>query len=121
MGGIHEAPKVKTYEDENRRLWISPIGEIEVDDDGKPVMVQVYDKPDAYTARWLASRLPHTEEFHDKQPETALSPADDPISTEIPAYGEQEQSAYNGHFECTCYHPPPHFRWEAAGERCGAR
>jgi hypothetical protein len=26
-------------------------------------------------------------------------------STEIPAYGEQEQSAYNGHFESTCYHP----------------
>ncbi len=26
-------------------------------------------------------------------------------STEIPVYGEQEQSAYNGHFEPTCYHP----------------
>ena len=26
-------------------------------------------------------------------------------STEIPDYGEQEQSAYNGHFESTCYHP----------------
>ena len=26
-------------------------------------------------------------------------------STEIPVYGEQEQSAYNGHFESTCYHP----------------
>jgi Transposase DDE domain group 1 len=26
-------------------------------------------------------------------------------STEIPVYGEQERSAYNGHFECTCYHP----------------
>ena len=25
--------------------------------------------------------------------------------TEIPVYGEQEQSAYNGHFESTCYHP----------------
>jgi hypothetical protein len=24
-------------------------------------------------------------------------------STEIPVYGEQEQSAYNGHFESTCY------------------
>ena len=28
----------------------------------------------------------------------------DPDSTEIPVYGEQEQSAYNGHFESTCYH-----------------
>jgi hypothetical protein len=25
--------------------------------------------------------------------------------TEIPVYGRQEQSAYNGHFESTCYHP----------------
>ena len=26
-------------------------------------------------------------------------------STEIPVYGQQEQSACNGHFETTCYHP----------------
>ena len=26
-------------------------------------------------------------------------------STDIPVYGNQEQSAYNGHFESTCYHP----------------
>ncbi len=26
-------------------------------------------------------------------------------STEISVYGQQEQSAYNGHFESTCYHP----------------
>jgi len=26
-------------------------------------------------------------------------------STEIPVYGQQEDSAYNGHFESTCYHP----------------
>ena len=26
-------------------------------------------------------------------------------STEIPVYGNQENSAYNGHFESTCYHP----------------
>jgi hypothetical protein len=26
-------------------------------------------------------------------------------STEVPVYGQQEQSAYNGHFESTCYHP----------------
>ena len=25
-------------------------------------------------------------------------------STEIPVYGQQEPSAYNGHFESTCYH-----------------
>jgi hypothetical protein len=26
-------------------------------------------------------------------------------STEVPVYGRQEQSAYNGHFESNCYHP----------------
>jgi hypothetical protein len=26
-------------------------------------------------------------------------------STEIPVYGQQEQSTYNGHFGSTCYHP----------------
>ena len=26
-------------------------------------------------------------------------------STESPAYGEQEESAYNGHFGLKCYHP----------------
>ena len=26
-------------------------------------------------------------------------------NTEIPVYGEQENSAYNGHFESTCYQP----------------
>ena len=26
-------------------------------------------------------------------------------STEVPVYGEQEQSAYNGYFEFTCFHP----------------
>ncbi len=26
-------------------------------------------------------------------------------STEIPVYGQQEHSAYKGHFESTCYHP----------------
>jgi hypothetical protein len=26
-------------------------------------------------------------------------------STEIPVYGQQEHSTYNGHFESTCYHP----------------
>ena len=26
-------------------------------------------------------------------------------STEVPVHGEQEQSAYNGYFESTCFHP----------------
>jgi len=30
----------------------------------------------------------------------------DTDSTEIPMYGQQEQSAYKGHFGSSCYHPP---------------
>src|ERR1700680_156117 len=36
-------------------------------------------------------------------------------STEIPVYGQQEQSAYNGHFESTCYHPLLLFNREGDG------
>jgi hypothetical protein len=32
-------------------------------------------------------------------------------STEIPVHGQQENSAYNGHFESTCYHPLLLFNW----------
>ena len=33
------------------------------------------------------------------------APELDMDSSESPTYGEQEGSAYNGHFSCTCYHP----------------
>ena len=26
-------------------------------------------------------------------------------SSESPVHGQQEGAAYNGHFECVCYHP----------------
>jgi len=42
-------------------------------------------------------------------------------STEITVSGEQEQSAYNGHFESTCYHPLLLFNREGdcLGPSCG--
>jgi hypothetical protein len=36
-------------------------------------------------------------------------------STEIPVHGRQERSAYNGHFESTCYHPLLLFNREGDG------
>jgi hypothetical protein len=60
-------------------------------------------------------------------------------SSESPTYGEQEGSAYNGHFGCTCYHPlrvqparrcravrlaiweRPQRRWLARGVGAGGR
>jgi hypothetical protein len=39
-------------------------------------------------------------------------------SSESPSYGEQEGSAYNGHFGCTCYHPLFCFNQFGGLERC---
>ena len=42
-------------------------------------------------------------------------------SSESPTYGEQEGSAYNGHFGCTCYHPLFVFNQLSYVERCALR
>jgi hypothetical protein len=38
-----------------------------------------------------------------------------------PTFGEQEGSAYNGHFGCMCYHPPFVFNQFGDLERCALR
>jgi Transposase DDE domain group 1 len=42
-------------------------------------------------------------------------------SSESPTYGEQEGSAYNGHFACSCYHPLFVFNQFGDVERCALR
>src|SRR5713226_6312912 len=42
-------------------------------------------------------------------------------SSESATYGEQEGSAYNGHFGCTCYHPLFVFNQLGDLERCALR
>src|SRR5260370_31747844 len=42
-------------------------------------------------------------------------------SSESPTYGEQEGSAYNGHFGCTCFHPLFVFNQFGDVERCALR
>ena len=42
-------------------------------------------------------------------------------SSESPTYGEQEGSAYNGHFACSCYHPLFVFNQFGDVERCVLR
>src|SRR6516162_4647231 len=42
-------------------------------------------------------------------------------SSESPTYGEQEGSAYNGHFGCSCYHPVFVFNQLGDLERCALR
>jgi Transposase DDE domain group 1 len=41
-------------------------------------------------------------------------------SSVSPTYGEQEGTTYNGHFECTCYHPLFVFNRDDV-ERCALR
>ena len=40
-------------------------------------------------------------------------------STELPVHGQQEGSAFNGHFESTCYHPLLLFNreWDGLGAK----
>jgi hypothetical protein len=43
------------------------------------------------------------DKVHERRPPMRI--VLDMDSSESPTYGEQEGSAYNGHFGCTCYHP----------------
>src|SRR3954451_9640664 len=53
-----------------------------------------------------------------RSPNTILLDMD---SSESPTHGEQEGSAYNGHFGCTCYHPLFVFNQFGDVERCALR
>jgi hypothetical protein len=53
-----------------------------------------------------------------RQPQVIVLDMD---SSESPTYGEQEGSAYNGHFGCTCYHPLFVFNQLGDLERCALR
>ena len=53
-----------------------------------------------------------------RRPKTIILDMD---SSESPTYGEQEGSAYNGHFICTCYHLLFVFNQFSDLERCVLR
>src|SRR5215831_14058488 len=54
-------------------------------------------------------------------PATAKTIVLDMDSSESPTYGEQEGSAYNGHFGRACYHPLFVFNQLGDVERCALR
>jgi hypothetical protein len=62
--------------------------------------------------RWI-------EKVHQRRPPKVI--VLDMDSSESPTYGEQEGSAYNGHFGCTCYHPLFVFNQLGDVERCALR
>jgi len=56
---------------------------------------------------------------HPRRPSRTIVLDMDP--SESPTYGEQEGSAYKGHFGCTCYHPLFVFNQFGDVERCALR
>jgi DDE family transposase len=59
------------------------------------------------------------DQVHERRPPKTI--VLDMDSSESPTYGEQEGSAYNGHFGCTCYHPLFVFNQLGDVERCALR
>jgi hypothetical protein len=59
------------------------------------------------------------ERVHGRRPPKAV--VLDMDSSVSPTYGEQEGTAYNGHFGCTCYHPLFVFNQFGDLERCALR
>ena len=59
------------------------------------------------------------EQVHQRRPPKMI--VLDMDSSESPTYGDQEGSAYNGHFGCTCYHPLFVFNQLGDVERCALR
>ena len=59
------------------------------------------------------------DSVHDRRPPTRIIL--DMDSSVSPTHGEQEGSAYNGHFGCTCYHPLFLFNQFGDLERCSLR
>ena len=59
------------------------------------------------------------DRVHQRQrPKTVVLDLDSSVS---PTHGEQEGTAYNGHFSCTCYHPLFLFNQFGDLERCALR
>src|ERR671926_1680707 len=64
------------------------------------------------SGRWI-------DAVHARRPVTVI--VLDMDSSVSPTYGEQEGTAYNGHFGCTCYHPLFIFNQFGDLERCALR
>ena len=59
------------------------------------------------------------DKVHDRHPPTKIIL--DMDSSVSPTHGDQEGTAYNGHFGCTCYHPLFLFNQFGDLERCSLR
>ena len=119
------------YEDVNdaERLSLDPAIRTIVDRSGLERTAASTSEMGRFETEWLASEenfaalvnLPGAwiDRVHAcRPPKLAILDMD---SSESPTYGNQEGSAYNGHFGCTCYHPLFVFNQFGDVERCALR
>ncbi len=103
------------YEDVNdaERLSRDPTMRAIVDHKGLERMAASSSQMGRFETEWLATAENLTaltnlsgiwiDRVHDRKPPKIIML--DMDSSESPTHGDQEGSAYNGHFGCTCYHP----------------
>ena len=116
------------YEDVNdaERLARDPVMRAIVDRKGLERSAASTSQMGRYETEWLATddNLAALTELsgvwidrvHERKPPKMIIL--DVDSSESPTYGEQEGSAYNGYFGCTCYHPLFCFNQFGDLERC---
>ena len=82
-----------------------------------------------FETKWLAAKTNFAalanlsgqwiDRVHDRRPPRGI--VLDMDSSVSPTHGEQENSVWNGHYECTCYHPLFVFNQFGDLERCALR
>ena len=75
-------------------------------------LLSLSNEADALNLQWI------DKVYQRRPPKTIVLDMD---SSESPTCGEQEGSAYNGHFGCMCYHPVFVFNQLGDVERCAIR
>lgn len=119
------------YEDVNdaERLSLDPAMRAIVDRKGLDRRAASTSQMGRFETEWLATEenlaaLTNlsglwTDRVHDRKiPKIIILDMD---SSESPTHGDQEGSAYNGHFGCSCYHPLFVFNQFGDLERCALR
>jgi hypothetical protein len=119
------------YEDVNdaERLARDPAMRAIIGRDGMDRLAASSSEMGRFETEWLASETNLTaladlsgtwiDRVHARRPPEGIIL--DMDSSESPTHGEQEGSAYNGHFRCTCYHPLFVFNQFGDLERCALR
>jgi hypothetical protein len=131
LGGLFRQSvfgRLAGYEDVNDAEWLArdPAMRAIVGREGLERLAASSSQVGRFETEWLASdanlaalmELPGAwiDRVHERKPPEGIIL--DMDSSESPTHGQQEGSAYNGHFGCTCYHPLFVFNQFGDLERC---